>query len=121
MMRLLKSFLRKTPREHPAKKLAPSAKLRSPSSNGDFRAVSLIPGIACCKAAKDMAGKSYLLRVAPRLPLADCTTQANCSCRFRKTADRRDSDRRLLGAIETNRWFAGTENRKRGGRRSTER
>lgn len=44
----------------------------------------------------------------------------NCSCKFRKDADRRDSDRRLLGATEQNRWFAGPESRKRGGRRSTE-
>jgi hypothetical protein len=65
-------------------------------------------------------GKRYLLRDAPRLPLQTCTTPTNCSCKFRKNADRRDSDRRLFGSTETNRWFAGVESRTSRSRRSTE-
>jgi hypothetical protein len=38
---------------------------------------------------------------------------------FRKNADRRDSDRRLFGATEKNRWFAGRESRNGEGRRLT--
>lgn len=60
------------------------------------------------------------MRAAPRLPLMGCTTPTDCSCRYLKNADRRDSDRRLLGATETGRWFAGTESRKLGGRRSAD-
>jgi hypothetical protein len=74
----------------------------------------------CCSAATHATGRSYLLREAPRLPLGACTMPANCSCKFRKNADRRDSDRRLFGATATNRWFAGVENRTHRGRRSAE-
>jgi hypothetical protein len=74
----------------------------------------------CCTAAMHARGRSYLLREAPRLPLYGCTMPTNCSCKFRKNADRRDGDRRLFGTTETNRWFAGLDSRKRGGRRSAE-
>jgi hypothetical protein len=84
----------------------------------DFRAVSLAPSERCCGAANAAAGNRRLLRDAPRLPLADCTMPADCCCKFRKTADRRDSDRRLLGGTETNRWFAGPDLRQRGSRRA---
>jgi hypothetical protein len=67
------------------------------------------------------AGRPYLLREAPRLPLESCTMPTNCSCKFRKNADRREKiDRRLCGSAEINRWFAGPDNRKRGCRRSRE-
>ena len=90
------------------------------NTGGDFRAVSIAPSIMCCPAAMHATGRLYLLREAPRLPLEACTMPTNCSCKFRKNADRRDSDRRLFGATETNRWFAGLESRRRGGRRSIE-
>jgi hypothetical protein len=108
----------KTPREHPAKEPMLVARPRQLNTGGDFRAVSLAPSVRCCSAAEQAVGRRMLLREAPRLPLEGCTMPTNCSCKFRKNADRRDSDRRLLGATETNRWFAGPENRKRGGRRS---
>jgi hypothetical protein len=43
-----------------------------------------------------------------------------CLCKFRKSPDRRDSDRRLFGATETNRWFAGVDSRTCRGRRMKE-
>ena len=119
MIKVLKGLFGKTPREQPPKKPKPIARPKRSNAGGDFRAVSLAPGIRCCAAAKHAAGRRALLREAPRLPLEACTIPANCSCKFLKGADRRDSDRRLLGATETNRWFAGPESRKRGGRRST--
>ena len=120
MIKVLEGLLGKMWREHHAKKPTPIAKLKRPNGTGDFRAVEIAPSIMCCTAATQVTGKSYLLREAPRLPLMGCTMPTNCSCRFRKNADRRDSDRRLFGAAETNRWFVGVDCRKREGRRSAE-
>jgi hypothetical protein len=120
MIKVLKGLLGKITREHPANAPKPIAKLKRANSTGDFRAVEIAPSIMCCPAATQAAGKSYLLREAPRLPLRGCTMPLYCSCKFRKKLDRRDSDRRLFGATETNRWFAGRESRKSGGRRSAE-
>jgi hypothetical protein len=118
MINLLSWLFGKTPREHLAKEPMPIARPKQLNIGGDFRAVSLAPSVRCCSAAEQARGRRMLLREAPRLPLEGCTMPTNCSCKFRKNADRRDSDRRLLGATETNRWFAGPENRKRAGRRS---
>jgi hypothetical protein len=119
MLKSLKTLLGKTHPAHTAKKAAVVAKPKTSNADGDFRAVSLVSSKGSCAAARNSAGKRYLLREVPRLPLANCTMPANCSCKFRKDADRRDGDRRLFGGTETNRWFAGSEGRKRGNRRST--
>ena len=119
MIELLKGLLRIS-HERPGKKLTPTNKLKRPSSIGDFRAVEIAPSIMCCAAAMQAAARSYLLREAPRLPLHGCTMPTNCSCRFRKNPDRRDGDRRLFGATETNRWFAGVDSRTSRSRRSAE-
>src|SRR6202051_1355576 len=119
MIKVLKGLCGKTPRDQPAKKPKPIARPKQANTGGDFRAVSLATRIRCCAAAKHATGRRVLLREAPRLPLDACTMPTNCSCKFRKDADRRDSDRRLLGAAEANRWFAGPESRQRGARRST--
>jgi hypothetical protein len=118
MIKVLRGLFGENPREHPVKKPLPIAKTKRSNTGGDFRAVSLAPSIMCCAAAKHATGSRVLLREAPRLPLQACTMPTNCSCKFRKDADRRDSDRRLLGETETNRWFVGPQNRKRGSRRS---
>src|ERR1700682_3331355 len=119
MIKVLRGLFGTTPREHPAKKPAPIARPKRSNSGGDFRAVSLAPSIRCCAGAKRATGRRVLLREATRLPLEACTMPTNCSCKFRKDADRRDSDRRLLGATEANRWVARPESRKRGGRGAT--
>jgi len=118
MIKVLSSLFGKNSREHPAKKSTPIASPKRPNTGGDFRAVSLAPSLMCCLAADRATGKRFLLREAPRLPLGACTMPTDCRCKFRKDADRRDCDRRLLGSTETTRWFAGTESRKRGPRRS---
>jgi hypothetical protein len=120
MIKVLKELLGKISRKHPAKKPTPIAKPKRSNTGGDFRAVSIAPSLMCCAAAMHATRRLYLLHEAPRLPLEACTMPTNCSCKFRKNADRRDSDRRLFGATETNRWFMGFESRRRGGRRSTE-
>jgi hypothetical protein len=120
MIKVLEGLLAKISREHPANTPKPIAKLKRPNSSGEFRAVEIAPSTMCCASAKRLTGRSYLLLEAPRLPLHGCTMPTVCSCKFLKNADRRDSDRRLFGATETNRWFAGVESRKRRGRRSEE-
>jgi hypothetical protein len=120
MIKELKGLLGKIWRVDPAKNLKPIARPKRSNSTGDFRAVEIAPSIMCCTAAMQVTGRSYLLREAPRLPLMGCTMPTTCSCKFRKNADRRDSDRRLFGATETNRWFVGVDGRKRGGRRSAD-
>jgi hypothetical protein len=120
MIKVLKELLGKISREHPAKKTSPIPRPTRSNTGGDFRAVSIAPSIMCCAAAMRATEKTYLLHQAPRLPLAACTMPRNCSCKYRKNADRRASERRLFGATETNRWFAGLESRRRGSRRSTE-
>jgi hypothetical protein len=118
MLKALRALLSKPPRDDGAKKPAPKALAKPATAGKDYRAVSVAPGMNCCAAAHDNVGKYFLLRDGPRLPLANCTMPANCSCKFKKALDRRDGDRRIFGTSETGRWFAGPENRKRGGRRS---
>src|SRR5271165_4563003 len=116
---MLEGLLGKFSRERPAKQPAPIAKPNRSTTAGDFRAVSIAPSLECCAAAMHARGRPYLLREAPRLPLAACTMPTNCSCKFHKNDDRRDGDRRLFAATETNQWFAGPDNRRNGSRRST--
>jgi hypothetical protein len=111
MIQLLRSLFAATPREYPLKKSAPGVSPTRLNAGGDYRAVSLQPCPNCHAAAKYGAGKRYLLGEMPRVPLANCTMPANCSCKFRKHADRRDGDRRLLGEIVTTRWYPGSERR----------
>jgi hypothetical protein len=118
MIEILKALFGNISREQPAQNLTPIAAHKRANSSGDFRAVEIAPSITCCPAAMQATGRSYLLREAPRLPLRGCTMPISCTCKFRKNADRRDGDRRLFGATETNRWFAGLDSRGRGGRRS---
>jgi hypothetical protein len=117
MLKELKARLGIADRDQSPKKPAP-ATAKPASAGNDYRAVSVAPGIKCCSAAKNIVGKCYLLREGPRLPLANCSMPANCSCKFKKASDRRDEDRRQLGSTETGRWFPGPENRKRRGRRA---
>jgi hypothetical protein len=120
MIKVLEGLLGKISREHAVNKPPSIPRPKRQNSTGDFRAVEIAPSIMCCAAAMRATGKPYLMREAPRLPLEACTMPTNCSCKFRKNADRRDSDRRLFGATATNRWFAGVDGRTRGGRRSVE-
>jgi hypothetical protein len=120
MIKVLEGLLGKISREHPANKPTLIARPPRPDSAGDFRSVEIAPSIMSCSAAMRATGRPYLLREAPRLPLGGCTMPMNCSCKFRKNADRRDCDRRLFGATDTNRWFAGVDNRARRSRRSAE-
>jgi hypothetical protein len=118
MLKVLKAFLGDPARGAATKKTAPGVISKSAPGGKDYRAVAIVPGTKCCAAAHEIMDKAYLVREAPRMPLASCTMPTNCSCKFKKASDRRDGDRRLLGETETGRWFAGTEKRIRAGRRS---
>ena len=63
-----------------------------------FEAVSVVPGLVPCPAARELRDHRFLIGDAPALPLADCTSK-NCTCRIRQHRDRRvegnHSDRRL--------------------------
>jgi hypothetical protein len=118
MMKVLENLLGAIGREPLAKSLKSTAQKR-PTAVGDFRAVEISPRVLCCEEARRVAGKRFLLGKAPRVPLMGCTMSTTCSCMFLKSKDRRDGDRRLLGA-GTSRWFAGVDGRN-GGRRLAER
>jgi hypothetical protein len=118
MKQLLKSLLGAKARDNPATKPGPAARSKPTHAGRDYRAVSLAPNTTCHAATKHHAGKRYLMREAPRLPLPGCATPGTCSCRYRKHADRREADRRLFGTVETARWFAGAERRSRRERRA---
>jgi hypothetical protein len=118
MMQLFKSLLGESNRERAAKKIAPNLKPKTAASLGDYRAVSIDPCPHCRAAAQELAGKRYLLREVPSLPLSRGTAASSCSCKFRKHADRRDADRRVLGETQTHRWFAGADRRLHCSRRS---
>jgi hypothetical protein len=119
MLKGLIGLLGKTPRNDSEQKPVPRKTAPSAPAGQGYRAVSVAPGVKCCLAAKNGLGKRDLSRDAPRLPLANCTMPASCSCTFKKASDRRDSERREIGISETGRWFAGPENRTRGRRRSS--
>ena len=120
MIKVLEDLFRKISREQTANKPTSIAKPKRPNSAGDFRAVEIAPSIMCCAEAVRATGRPYLMREAPRLPLYGCTMPTKCTCKFLKNADRRDTDRRLFGTAETNRWFAGVDSRTLSGRRSAE-
>jgi hypothetical protein len=120
LIKVLKGLLGKISRKQPAKKTAPIARPQRPNNIGNFHAVEIAPSIKCCTAAMHAKGKRFLLREAPRLPLEACTMPTKCLCKFRKNADRRDTDRRLFGSTESKRWFAGVESRTRSARRSAQ-
>ena len=82
MIKALKALLGENSREHRANPARPIAGFKRPNSTGDFRAVEIAPSVMCCSAAKQVTGRSYPLRKAPRLPLMGCTMPANCSCGF---------------------------------------
>lgn len=119
MLKVLRVLLGTNTREITKKTFKPALQKRS-NDAADFRSVEIAPSLICCEAAKLASGKRHLLHKAPRVPLVGCTMPTACSCAFRKRVDRRDGDRRLLGA-GTSRWFSGVEGRSAHGRRLAER
>ena len=70
---------------------AKSAPARKPASA--WHAVCIAPGERACDAARLLAGRRFLSRDAPALPLKNCDNAA-CTCRYEHFDDRRKGARR---------------------------
>lgn len=87
-----------------------------------YEAVSIVPGLVPCQAARELRDHRFLLGQEPSLPLADCTSK-NCTCRLRQYLDRRhdseNGDRRLGVGLqaEVHETEGRPERRTRKGRR----
>jgi|GEM_PF-1314867 len=108
--------------EEPARFAAPVAGTiaRNAPNPHPYHAVSITPGLMSCPQARKVRGVRFLSRVAPSLPLPNCTMSKECACRFQKHNDRRSGDRRLFGAKQDDRYFPGQERRRASGRRTTD-
>lgn len=58
------------------------------TGDATYHAVSIKFEANACDAAKEMAGRRFLSRAAPRLPLPECNA-LECRCRFAHHDDRR--------------------------------
>ena len=67
--------------------------LAQASSDTQWRAVKMKPGLMCCRVAEVMRGKVFLASEAPTFPLKECK-QKECSCKYTHLEDRRDEDDR---------------------------
>ncbi len=88
-------------------------------SSTQWRAVKIAPGLISCGAAGKLAGKVFLSRESPQLPLEGCP-EKDCRCKYVHLDDRRDgSDRRVeLGDLSAFFPVSQTERRQTTGRRS---
>ncbi len=101
---------------------APKAIVAAKKAANAHHAVSIVPGPACCGAARRLQGTRFLSREAPVLPLKECT-RGDCVCHYAHHDDRRRAPRRardlgvaMDGWVEEDR--RGGEKR---GRRKTDR
>ena len=92
----------------------------------DFRAAEIIPGNdGACAAAKELAGKRFLAKKVPMIPLRDCN-YSNCHCTYRRHLDRRHINRRasdLGGEVDSKRLRSSDDRRDatKSGRRASDR
>jgi hypothetical protein len=100
----------KTKTVEPAKRVTPPS---------PFHAVSIAPGEQACAAAYRCTGQRFLSRQSPKLPLPTCDS-FHCTCRFKHHPDRRAGARRRddIGLMSAH--YPGSERRRTGGRRSTD-
>jgi len=63
-----------------------------------WHAVGIVPCGNACEAALALRGRRFLPANIKRLPLAECTRQDQCSCKFHHYSDRRGAPRRAQGA-----------------------
>lgn len=104
-------------RTAPGRNQAPPGKARR-----DFRAVSLVAQAHGCREVLARRGQRYLLGEEPRLPLPECSTPAQCRCRYQSHADRRQGERRSPWVVWPRLRILGIDRRGRaGGRRQTDR
>jgi hypothetical protein len=85
-----------------------------------YHAVSIVPGVANCEAARELRLRRFLSREAPPLPLAACTLGGKCRCAYKHYDDRRMKARRAADRIGQPPPFSGPERRGAIGRRQTD-
>ena len=83
-----------------------------------FQAISIYRGLICCDMARKFSEHRFLVRDAPPLPLAGCSMDSKCQCKYIKHRDRRAEPRRLIDFGVAARMFDGKERRARRGRRN---
>jgi len=76
-------------------KPTPSDRANKQGESTQYQAVSIMTPMNCCGSVRELHGKRYLVREAPRLPLATCDISA-CKCGYMRYPDRRvdEGDRR---------------------------
>ena len=115
-MAFMLGFRSKAPRTRPG---SYSIDMTSPKSVARplYRAVSIQHDQHACAAAREFAGKRFLVGKTPMLPLDDCD-RSKCSCRYVHYDDRRESlvDRRDI----INATTPEVEHRQTGARRRTD-
>lgn len=84
-----------------------------------YHSVAIVPGPGACKAVRELLGRRFLSREAPRLPLPDCPLTA-CHCAYKHYDDRRQKRRRKVDRTELPQSWAGLERRHTRGRRITD-
>ena len=86
-----------------------------------WRSVKIAPGLISCDYANILAGKVFLAREAPPLPLANCA-ETECRCKYIHLQDRRSgTDRRVeVGELADYLPFNQTERRHLISRRATD-
>ncbi|XOV85033.1 MAG: hypothetical protein ACFHXK_07875 [bacterium] len=67
---------------------------RQNKARSAYQAVSIYSRSDCCEAAQRITGKKFLAAHAPQLPLGGCDQPAQCRCRYKHMADRREEMRR---------------------------
>ena len=72
-------------------KSTPVDRSNKQGASTQFQAVSIMTPKACCGDARDIEGKRYLIREAPKLPLAGCDA-GDCKCGYMRYPDRRDDE-----------------------------
>lgn len=108
-MDLLSWFKRSTAKGNPAKESV------RPVHATPFAGAEVIPRKdCCCDAVRAIAGRRFLSREVPLIPLRDCD-QPNCACTYRRYAERRTSVRRAvdLGAGFDSRLGQQSDDRRR--------
>ena len=87
-----------------------------------FHAVTIEPGARACGEARALAGKRFLSREAPPLPLKGCGS-SRCECRYGHYDDRRKGGRRAHDLGVSIDGYDGSDKRQKStrGRRQTDR
>jgi len=95
--------------------------LKQASSDTQWRAVKMKPGLMCCRVAEAMRGKVFLASEAPAFPLKQCTRK-ECDCKYTHLEDRRDGDDRREATEYLDELFDmhQKDRRKSNGRRLTD-